>query len=163
MLRHEPTLRGDPIKIITEDFTNHIAFNVMPNRPVEETLFIKKYKIWDHYVEATFDREYHSAMAKSPDHLMFLTVLVHLQKMLYVYLCYEFDLEYDPSDREKVKIWPTVLHIEMPQLITKTRDIVQSLKIEDIFQRNEKSFYISALSSIENTVTMSGEVVVYLI
>ena len=135
----------------------------MPNLPVEETLFIKQYKIWHRYVEATFDRKYHSSMSRSPDHLMFLTILIHLQKLFYVYCCHEFDLKYEPLKCEKVKIWPTVLKIEMPQLITKTRDIVQWLEIKDIFQRNEKSYYMSAQTSIENTVSMSGEAVVYLI
>lgn len=155
--------RGDPIRVITEDFTNYVKFNVMPNLPVEETLFIKKYRIWDGYLEAVFDREYYSSMTRSPDHLMFITALVHLQKMLYVYLCYELDVEYDPLQAEKLKIWPTVLTIEMPQLVTKKTDIVHKLRIEDIFRRNERSYYVSATTHIENTVTICGEAVVYLI
>ena len=155
--------RGRPLTVVTEGGINHISFNVMPNLRVEETLFIKEYRIWDRYMEAIFDREYHSSMARSPDHLMFLTSLVHLQKMLYAYLCYEFGVDYDPYKPEKIKIWPTVLKIEMPQLITKTKDIVHRLRIADIFQRNEKSYYVSAVTSIEDTVSIIGEAAVYLI
>ncbi|MFQ6673820.1 MAG: hypothetical protein ACE5GH_03410, partial [Fidelibacterota bacterium] len=131
--------------------------------PVEETRFLKEYRIWHRYIEAIFDREYHSSMRKSPDHLMFLTALVHLQKMFYAYICYEFDLDYEPLKPEVVKIWPTVLNISMPKLITKNRDIVHRLQVTDVFQRNEKSYTISAVSSIDNTLSIAGEAAVYLI
>lgn len=158
-----PSFRGEPTQIITDDSTNHVAFNVMPDLPVKETLFIKEYRIWDGYMEAVFDREYHSSMARSPDHLMFVTVLVHMQKMLYVYLCYKFGLDYKPSERERIKIWPTVIRIEMPQLITKSRDIVHRLQVADLYQRNEKSYYIAGTTTVENIVKLDGEAVVYLI
>lgn len=158
-----PFFRGKPTKIITDDSTNHVTFNVMPDLPVRETLFIKEYRIWDGYMEAVFDREYHSSMTKSPDHLMFVTVLVHMQKMLYVYLCYEFGIDYKPSERERIKIWPTVIRIEMPQLITKSRDIVHRLQVADLYQRNEKSYYIAGTTTVENIVKIDGEAVVYLI
>ena len=158
-----PKTRGEPVMVITEDHTNRIAFNVMPDLPVEETLFVKEYKIWDGYMEAIFDREYRSSMARSPDHLMFLTSLVHMQKMLYVYMCYEFGIDYKPKESERIKIWPTVLSIEMPQLVTKTRDIVHRLQVTDLFRRNERSYYIAGVTSIEDIVKINGEAVVYLI
>ncbi|MFQ6674694.1 MAG: hypothetical protein ACE5GH_07960, partial [Fidelibacterota bacterium] len=48
----EPDVPGPPARVITEDFTNHMAFNIMPRLLVEETLFIKEYRIWDRYMEA---------------------------------------------------------------------------------------------------------------
>ncbi|MFQ6675910.1 MAG: hypothetical protein ACE5LH_06140 [Fidelibacterota bacterium] len=162
-LRMEPVRQRKPLKVIHEDFTNRVSFNVMPDLSVEETLFIKEYRIWDRYIEAVFDRKYSSAMAKSPDHFMFITALVHLQKMLYVYLCHEFDIPYRPTERERIKIWPTVLSLDMPRLVTESTDIVHRLRITDVFQRNAKSYYVSGDSIIENTVRIQGEAVVYLI
>lgn len=159
----EPVRQREPAKVITEDFTNRVEFNVMPGLEVKETLIMKEYRIWPRYMEAVFDREFSSSMAQSPDHFMFITALVHMQKMLYVYMCYEFDIPYTPTERERIKIWPTVLKIDMPKLITKRTDIVHRMRVDDLFQRNPKSYYVAGPSTIENTVSIDGEAVAYLI
>ncbi|MEM7192787.1 MAG: hypothetical protein AAF405_07985, partial [Pseudomonadota bacterium] len=100
--------------VVPEAVDNEMTFNVMPERPVKEVLHIREYRLGDHYAEAHFDRSYHSSMLKSPSHLIFLSAVAHLQKIVYVYACHHLGLEYDPHGPEKLKIWPTTVNIEMP-------------------------------------------------
>ena len=74
--------------------------------------------------EETIEVDY-SEMSQSPDHLIFLSTLVHLQKMIYIYLCYEFGLSMKLEENEKLKIWPTNINISMPKMVTKKKDISQ--------------------------------------
>lgn len=151
-----------PVHVYKEKTKNHIAFNVMPGMQVEETLFIKEYRILEDGIEAVFDRKYFTLMAKSPNHLIFVTALVHLQKMLYVYMCHRLNIPYDPLAPEKLKIWPTSLNIEMPKLITKKTDITHRIKISDVAQTGPRSYYITATSNVEGTVEINGEAAVFL-
>ncbi len=98
-----------------------VLFNVLPNKDVQEDIIIKKYILSKRYIEAIFDRKYKSKMSQSPDHLIFLSSLVQLQKMIYVYLCYEFGLSINLEGDEKLKVWPTNLSINMPKMITKKK------------------------------------------
>mgnify|MGYP001364537683 CR=1 FL=1 len=158
-----PEIHGAPDKVIKENSISGISFNVMPGMPVKETLLIKEYRIWHRYIEAQFDRKYFSSMEKSPDHLIFLTALVHLQKILYVYACHEFGFSYKKEDKERIKIWPTAVKVEMPKMITKQRDVVHRVLIKDIVKRNESSYYMFADSLIEGRLAIAGEASVFLI
>ncbi|MBC8213380.1 MAG: hypothetical protein ISR90_03005 [Candidatus Marinimicrobia bacterium] len=153
---------GSPIHVYKENTKNHISFNVMPGMQVEETLFIKEYRILEDGIEAVFDRKYFTLMAKSPNHLIFVTALVHLQKMLYVYMCHRLGLKYNPLGPEKLKIWPTSLNIEMPKLVTKKSDIVHKIKISEVTKTGPKSYYITATSDVEGTIEINGEAAVFL-
>ena len=62
-------------------------------------------------------------MIHSPDHLIFLSTLIQLQKMIYIYLCYEFNYPFSLNEEEKLKIWPTNISIDMPKMITKSKNI----------------------------------------
>ena len=117
---------------IKEEHQCHCSFNVMPSRPVEETLHVREYRTGERYVEAHFDREYRSSMAASPSHLIFLTALVHTQKMLYLALCREFDLDYDPLAAEQFKMWPTKIDVRIPELIAEESGLVQQLWIRRV-------------------------------
>lgn len=128
----------------------------MPGKPVTEELKIKEYKLRPRYVEAIFDREYHSSMEQSPSHLIFLTALIHIQKMLYTYLCHELGIEYDPYGKEKIKIWPTVVNVRMPKLITKETDISHKLWITRLAKRSEHRLFINFTSKIDGSVTIDG-------
>ena len=90
-----------------------VLFNVLPNKDVKEDIIIKKYILEKRYIEAIFDRKYQSKMRQSPDHLIFLSSFVQLQKLIYVYLCYEFGLSINLEGDEKIKIWPTNLNIHI--------------------------------------------------
>lgn len=105
-----------PRQVYNECTQNRLEFNVMPNCPVSETLTVKEYRIWDRYTEATFDRVYTSSMRKSPDHLIFVSALVHLQKMMYVYVVNWLGLTYDPFAPEQVKFWPTQISFNLQGL-----------------------------------------------
>lgn len=146
-----------PVKTIREKTFNQLVFNVMPNRPVEEILKIKEYRIWDRCIEARFDREYHSSMDRSPNHLIFLSALVHLQKMLYVYFCDEFGLQYDPFGPEKLKIWPTKVEVNMPKMITETDDLKHQVIIDNFMKTNENAYYGSSTSFINDLMVIRGE------
>lgn len=152
-----------PKKIYYESTENKLEFNVMPNLPVEEKLFIKMYRLWDDCIEAVFDREYHSTMQKSPNHLIFLTALVHVQKMLYVYMCNYFDDEYNPYQQERLKIWPTDLEIKLPKLIIKRKNISHRLIVSDLQKIKSNTYAGFFKSYIENIVTIDGKGVVILI
>ena len=71
-------------------------------------------------------------MIKSPNHLIFLTSLVHLQKMIYIYMSYELGFSLSLNKEEHMKIWPTKINIELPKLITKNKDITQTIKITSL-------------------------------
>ena len=102
--------------VIPEQHISELSFNVMPGRPVQERLLIREYRVEDRYAEAHFDREYASSMQNSPSHLIFLSALVHTQKLLYLALCREFGFHYDPDGPERFKIWPTKVEVRIPDV-----------------------------------------------
>lgn len=120
------------LEVLPEEHDSFCSFNVMPNRPVEETLKVREYRCGPGYVEAHFDREYRSSMQASPSHLIFLTALAHTQKMLYLALCRELDLPYDPNGAELFKMWPTKIQVKIPTLLAQEKDLVQQLWLRSI-------------------------------
>lgn len=152
-----------PQKIIKESTQCGIAFNVMPGKEVKETLIIKEYRIWDRYIEAVFDREYISQMKKSPDHLIFLTALVHMQKMLYVYVCHEFGIDYSPHEDEKIKFWPIKLDLSIPKLIRSDVDVIHKLSVDSIQLSEANGYLMKARSIVGRSMIINGESPFYLI
>ena len=98
------TTFNDESTTIYENSENFLQFNVMTNKYVSEKLIIKKYIVNSRKVEVYFDRKYQTDMLKSPDHFIFLSALVNLQKMIYVLMCKHFDIKYLPNEPEKFKI-----------------------------------------------------------
>ena len=151
----------NPVAIIKERTHNDIIFNVMPNKMVEEHLYLKEYRIWDNAVEAVFDRTYQTQMEKSPNHLTFVTTLIHMQKMLYVYMCHKYNIKYDPEENERLKIWPTILDIDMPKMVTKQKDISHKMYIKDIRQtKKENTYLVTADTEVENRIFINGQALV---
>jgi hypothetical protein len=147
-----------PKKIISESTECGITFNILPNRNVKETLKIKEYRIWDRYIEAVFDREYVSEMKKSPDHLIFVTALIHMQKILYVYVCHEFGIEYKPFEEEKVKFWPMKVDVSIPKLIRSSNDIIHKATIDSIEKGDGNGGYLLKVRSIvDRSMVINGE------
>ena len=103
----------DNIKVIADRSIQNLKFNVMHEKDVEEKLIFKKYVINGNKIETYFNREYKTSMKKSPDHYIFLSSLINLQKMIYLLMCDKFKLSYNKSDEEKIKIWPTSVDIKM--------------------------------------------------
>ncbi len=151
----------NPVTIFKENTRNDIRFNVMPNMPVEEHLYIKEYRIWENAIEAIFDRSYQTQMEKSPNHLTFVTTLIHMQKMLYVFMCYKNNIKYDPYEIESLKIWPTILDIDMPKMVTKQKGISHRMLIKDISQtKKENTYLVTADTEVENRVFINGQALV---
>ena len=140
-----------------------INFNVLPGKDVKEDITIKKYILKDRFIEAVFDRMYFSKMEQSPDHLIFLSVLVQLQKMIYVYLCYEFGLSMKLNRDEKLKIWPTNININMPKMITKTKNISQKIKIKNLRKTGEKTYFGKCESSVDGVIDLTADALIYII
>jgi hypothetical protein len=153
---------GPPAHIYRENTTNSIIFNVMPCRIVEETLYLKEYRVWPRYAEATFDRRYESQMRNSPNHLIFLTLLAHTQKLLYVCLSEELGFEYSQTSAERFKIWPTVVRISMPALVRQSEGIVQRLWITDVTKQADRQSLVRGRSSVE-TIDIGFECSVFLL
>lgn len=141
----------------------NVLFNILPNKDVKETIYVKKYILSKRKIKAVFDRVYTNKMIKSPDHLVFLTSLVHLQKMIYIYLSYEFGLSLSLNKEEHMKIWPTKINVELPKLITKKDDINQVIKIESLRKTGDKSYFGTCTSSIEGKTLISADAVIYML
>jgi len=153
----------EPKLVIKESSESSLSFNVMPGKRVREKLFIREYRVWDDKIEGRFDREYESDMVKSPDHLIFLSALVHFQKLIYVYLCSYFKLPYDPFGLEVLKIWPTDITCKIPRLIRESNDLVQSVYFSSIERVADRTFCIEAMSIVQNSLIISGSARVILL
>lgn len=150
-------------EIVDDKSVCELRFNVMPERPVEERLYVKEYRIWDNYVEAQFDRTYSSAMEKSPDHLVFLTALAHTQKMLYLALCREFGFSYEAKGKELLKIWPTKVEVRMPKLCDENKDVVQELRVIEVKKFDALTYKVRVESRVGDAIHISAECPVYLL
>jgi len=152
-----------PLSRILEASTIQLSFNIMPDRPVTETLALKEYRIGENYIEAVFDRTYASTMLSSPDHLIFLTALAHCQRLGYVYLCHYFGLPYEPQNQEILKIWPVSVKVEMARMVRKRRDVVQKTWITSITQESDRQYMTSMRSTIENLMSFEIDSKVFLL
>ncbi len=153
-------LNESPV-IIIENTKNNCKFNVMPDKYVEETLFVKEYKLFQDKIEAVFDREYYSDMEKSPNHLVFLTFLVHTQKMLYIYLMYLFNKEYSPFAKEKIKIWATKIDIDLPKLVTNEKNVTQTLRLLSLIETKPKQYITEFTSFVEGRLCLRAKCNIY--
>lgn len=117
---------------IPERHTARIEFNVMPDRPVTETLHVKRYEVGPDHARCVFDRSYASSMLASPSHFIFLTGLVHLQKMFYMILCRRWGLPYESAGPELLKIWPTAVDVKIPELVVEEQDLLQEVWVREL-------------------------------
>ena len=147
---------SEPI-VISDNTIQKIKFNVMNGKDVEEILFVKEYRVWDNAIEAIFNRDYYTEMAASPDHLIFLSALVNLQKMVYLYMHYYLGLEYSDSTEEKIKIWPTDLNLNMPKMIFDKEDVKHRMDIKSIKYVGDSKFYIIANTHVNEIVKINGK------
>ena len=140
-----------------------IFFNILPNKNVKESIYVKKYILNKRKIEAVFDRKYVNDMIESPSHLVFLTSLVHLQKMIYIYLCYEFGFSINLTGKENLKIWPTKLNIELPKLITDSKDIVQTIEINSLRKIDKKTYFGKCKSYINGFPSIKANAIINLL
>ena len=155
-----------PVKkelIIKDKSVQSLKFNVLNNKSVQETLTFKKYVVRGNKIETYFDREYNTDMLRSPNHFIFLSALVNLQKMIYVLMCSHFKLQYNPNDNEKLKIWPIDVEVKMNGLIRKNKNLMQDFEIDSIEKISPTKYHISGRSSSESTIFIKGSALIYLI
>ena len=150
-------LLNDPgtLRVLPEQHTSHLEFNVMPGRPVAEDLRVREYRCAHRYAEALFDRDYRSSMTASPNHLIFLSALVHTQKLLYLALCQEFGFQYDPNGAEKLKMWPTKVECRIPELISQETDMVQKLWVLDVKKFDTRTYRVKIETRIDSLVIVA--------
>jgi hypothetical protein len=154
---------GTGWKTISHDAPQRIEFNVMAGRMVEETLFPREYRIDGECVEARFDRQYRSAMRNSPDHLIFLSALVQLQKIVYIYFCNKLGHNYDPLAPEILKIWPTNINVALPKMITSSKDVVHRVVMQEVRALGKQRYFVRTQSDIDGTLRIDGEAMIYVL
>ena len=149
-----------PSKIIKDRGRQSITFNVMPDRDVSENVQVKEYRIWDNAIEAIFDRDYKTDMVNSPDHLTFLSSLVNLQKMVYVFMHEYLSIEYAPCKKESIKVWPGKLFIDMPKMVLESKNISHLMIIKSVQKIKHNRYKVSASTSVDGKMTISGEALI---
>lgn len=154
---------GDPPIVIRDTSPQELQFNIMPDRPVTETLRPKEYRVWQRCAEAEFNREYFSSMIQSPDHMVFLTALIQVQRITYLCMCFEFQLPYEPHNPERLKIWPTSVNVEMPKMVTTRESLVHSLKITKIRSLADKRFFAESESNVNGIIKIQASAFIYLL
>jgi hypothetical protein len=162
-LRFDRSPEGPPHRRISDQSTIGMRFNVMPGRTVEETFYVREYRIWPRYIEAEFDRSYLSEMKNSPSHVVFLTALVHTQKLMYLYMCHEVGIEYSPTAEEQLKLWPTKVNVRMPKMIVEERGITHRLHVTRLRRLGEKTYKMFIRSRVENIVSIDVDVPIFLL
>ena len=165
--------KSPDVSIKSKDFSKSVTidspsiqdlkFNILNDREVNEKLTFKKFIIKSNKIESWFDREYKTAMVKSPNHYIFLSALINLQKMIYLLMCDKFDFPCNLDDEERLKIWPISVDVKMNGLIRKKKNLMQDFEIESIEKISPTKYHISGRSSSESTVLIKGTALVYLV
>ena len=151
---------SNPKKRIKEHSEQNVRFNVMPERYVDEHIIIKEYRLWDDAIETIFDRKYETEMINSPDHLTFLSSLINLQKMVYVFMHHYLNIDYNRDVEESIKVWPSKLDINMPKMILKKKNISHLMLIKSIQKIKDNRYKVSAETIVDGIVTISGEALI---
>ena len=151
-------------KTIIKDYSRQILrFNVLPDKFVEETLIIDKYVVDDTKIQVYFDRLYKTDMKKSPNHYIFLSSLINLQKMIYLLMCERFNVKYTEHDDEKFKIWPLQTDIEMKGMVRDSLNVMQDFIIDDFKKISDKKYYLHGKSSTKSIINITGSALVYIL
>jgi len=149
--------------IIKDNSRQRLSFNVLPNKFVEETLMIDRYVIDGNKIQVYFDRLYKTDMKKSPNHYIFLSSLINLQKLVYLLMCEKFNIKYSEHDDEKFKIWPLQTSIEMKGMVRDSINIMQDFIIDDFKKINDRKYYIHGKSSTKSIINITGSALVYVL
>ena len=149
-----------PQVVINERSQQRLLFNVLPEKDINESLFIKEYRIWDKTIEAIFDRNYKTEMISSPSHLTLLSALINLQKMVYIYMHHYLNIKYDPKGQETLKVWPTELNISLPKLLTDDTDITHRLNVKTIRKLCNNKYYLDAKTTVRKSIIINGSTLI---
>jgi hypothetical protein len=151
-------------KTIIKDYSRqYLRFNILPDKFVEETLIIDRYVLDNNKIEVYFDRLYKTDMKKSPNHYIFLSSLINLQKMIYLLMCERFNIKYSEHDDEKFKIWPLQTSIEMKGMVRDSINIMQDFHIDNFKKISNKKYYVYGQSSTNSIINITGSALVYIL
>lgn len=139
------------------------SFNVMPDRPVTETLFMRQIRINGNIVEAEFDRRYESTMKNSPNHLIFLSALVQFQKIVYAFMCVKLGLPYEPRKPEVLKVWPTEMQLNLPRMVTNETGLVHRIEFDEPQKIDKTKYFLASKTQINGVITINAKAIIYLI
>ena len=153
----------DTKSVITDNTRQSLRFNVLSNKFVEETLIFNKYVVENSAIEVYFDRLYKTDMKKSPDHYIFLSALINLQKMIYLIMCKRFNVTYVPEESEKFKIWPLKTNIDMKGMVRDNINIMQDFHIDTFDKISDRKYYLEGKSSTHSTINIIGSAYIYLL
>ena len=160
--QNEPSiLNNNDIETIIEKSEQLLQFNVLPRKNVTEKLIFEKYIVSKNKIQAFFSREYQTEMAKSPNHFIFISALINLQKIIYILMCKHFNVEYNSNGSEKFKIWPIKTDVQINGMIRKTTNIIQDFEIESIQELAKNKYMLTGVSSSESTIIIKGSAIIY--
>ena len=156
-----PFIVDNDIDVIYENTEQSLKFNVMPNRHVSEKLFIEKYTVSKKKIKAYFSREYKSQMIKSPDHYIFLSALINLQKLIYVIMCKRFGVKYEQFGTERFKNWPIKTDTQMNGLLRNKKNIIQDFEIQSFDKLADNKYLLKGVSTSESAIIINGSAIIY--
>lgn len=135
----------------------------MPGRSVTESLNMRRFLIGPTWIEAEFDRSYESEMLDSPSHLTFISALIQMQKITYVYCCSKFGFKIDVDKPEHLKVWPTSLDIKMPAMVTEDQKIIHRLDFLSFRKVERYKYFIEVQSAIGNILKIDAGAIIQLL
>ncbi len=156
-----PFILDNDIDVIYENTEQSLEFNVMPNKYISEKLFIEKYTVSKKKIKAYFNREYKSEMIKSPDHYIFLSALINLQKLIYVIMCKQFGVKYEQFGAEKCKIWPIKTETQINGLLRNKKNIIQDFEIQSFDKLADNKYLLQGVSTSESAIIIKGSAIIY--
>lgn len=148
-------------KAIFEQSVQNLDFNVMPGKDVCEKFRVKGYFVGTDVARSVFDREYASAMARSPSHVIFLSPLVQFQKLVYLMMCRRRGVEYVPDGPELFKVWPTAVDIRLPVLVCESENLTQDVVLSKIETAGVNGWVVEGFSVVNHKIGLLGRAIVY--
>jgi hypothetical protein len=83
--------------------------------------------------------------------------------MTYLYMCYEFQLPYEPFSPERLKIWPTAVNVEMPKMLTEKEALVHRLAIKKVRTQGDKRYFAESQSNVNDLIKIQASAFIYLL
>lgn len=147
-------------RFVPTSHVQELSFNVMPDSPVTEELRIVHYLLGESFAEAHFDREYRSSMFKSPSHLIFLSVLVQWQRLIYIHACEKLGRDPFEEGVEHFKVWPTKIEIKLPDLVREEDALVQRADFRDLKDYGHGRYKVWTNTRV-GCIQMSGQAILF--
>lgn len=144
-----------------DNSTQNLSFNVMPSRPVNESLTPNRYSVGERIARVVFNREYETQMDKSPSHMVFLSALVQWQKLIYLVLCEEHGIAYNPNGKEVFKVWPTDIRCCLPVMVTDEENLYQDTVVFKQKSVGKNKWQIEAFSTVNSKLGFLARANVY--